>query len=377
MMTWTDDMLDAARQRTDPPADALVATLVAEQGLDQARALFDTLIRQVDLPLAELPAPMADFVRIQGQLPPWADARLLRRAETVFLDHGPKFLLYLYYLSLPTLYACAKGAQVLYLTGRLMPSREGHARFSRRIAETGQFLLDVMTPGGLRPGGQGIQTTLRVRLIHAAIRHFIPATQWDPAWGRPINQEDMAITLQTFAVCMFRGLARTGIDLSPADAAAYYHAWRVVGHLLGLEPALVPETPAGGEALLDRILARQAAPSEAGQALTRALVTFAEETTPGKSFDQAPRILIRHLAGPELTRMLDAEPRRGCLFFSLPLFMRQWLGWIERWEDLSLPGHLLMTQLSSRLVEGMVNFFNEEKGHRFQIPPAVRQAWRV
>ncbi|RMG63360.1 MAG: DUF2236 domain-containing protein [Bacteroidetes bacterium] len=376
-MQWSDAFLDAARGRTDPAADQAVASLVAELGPSGAHHLFDTLIRQVDLPPADLPPVLADFVHRHSSLPSWADAQQLRRAGTVFLDHGPKFLVYLYYLSLPTLYSCAKGAQVLALTGRLMPERVGHERFSRRIAETGQFILDVMSPGGLQTGGKGIATTLRVRLIHAAIRHFLPPDRWETAWGRPINQEDLALTLMTFCISMFRGLERTGIALSPPDAEAYFHAWRVVGYLLGVEEELLPEDVAAGTGLHDRILGRQLAPSAAGRELVQALIHFAEQTIPGQLFDQAPYILIRHLAGEAVARALAVAPRQGCLFVALPPTLRAWLGWVERWEDLSEPSHEIMDRLSQKLVHGMVAFFNDYKGETFRVPPGVQQAWHI
>jgi hypothetical protein len=69
-----------------------------------------------------------------------------------------------------------------------------------------------------------------VRLIHSAIRHFIGSGVWDEALGRPINQEDMAITLLTFSVSVLDGLRRFKIREAPEREEAYLHHWKVIGH---------------------------------------------------------------------------------------------------------------------------------------------------
>ena len=205
------DPLDSFRQLTDPPADEAIVLLVEKDGLEATRKLFEQLIDRVELPIDELPAGIRQFIHTHGELPVWADPVLLERSERLFLDHGPKFLLFLYFKSLPTLYACANGAEVLTRTGRLNRDLEGLDKFSRRIAETGQFVLKVTAPGSLAPGASAIHTVLRIRLIHAAIRHFISVEEWEPALGRPINQEDMAITMLTFCVSVLDGLKTFGL----------------------------------------------------------------------------------------------------------------------------------------------------------------------
>jgi len=89
------------------------------------------------------------------------------------------------------------------MTGRLMEDRDRYERLARRIAETAFFLMEVMSKDGLvAPNGRGLQAIRRVRLIHAAVRKFIPPNRWDDAWGKPLNQEDLTVTLMTFSITM-------------------------------------------------------------------------------------------------------------------------------------------------------------------------------
>lgn len=63
----------------------------------------------------------------------------------------------------------------------------------RRLYETLQMIADCMAPGALDAGGRGWASVVRVRFLHAKVRQRLLALEaWDePAWGVPINQEDM------------------------------------------------------------------------------------------------------------------------------------------------------------------------------------------
>ena len=200
-------------------------------------------------------------------------------AQELFLDHGPKMLLFLYFKSLPTLYACKKGAKVLVRTGNLAHSGDEMIIFSRRIAETGQFLLNVMAPGSLVHNGLGVKTILKVRLIHAAIRHFVKAHHWDAqTLGEPINQEDLGITLTTFSYSLIDALNRFEIqDVTKERSEAFIHLWACVGHILGIDQDMLPDDLNESKILHDLILDRQKGASEEGVKLTKALIVFAEK----------------------------------------------------------------------------------------------------
>ena len=81
--------------------------------------------------------------------------------------------------------------------------------------------------------------------MHAAVRWLIqndPRVEWDPAWGTPINQEDLLETLLTFTEIVFEVFDRTGIVYSEEDADAYLHTWSLIGHYLGIRDDLLPLT---------------------------------------------------------------------------------------------------------------------------------------
>lgn len=149
-----------------------------------------------------------------------------------------------------------------------------------RLFQTAQMLVDVMSPGGLGPGGKGLCTIQKVRLLHGAIRHLIRTsdTPWDEAQlGVPINQEDLAGTMLTFSSVILEGLRKRDIDVSAAHQEAYFSTWCVIGRLMGVQDALIPKDLASGVALMKAIQYRQIAASPQGIQMTEALLNSMSE----------------------------------------------------------------------------------------------------
>jgi hypothetical protein len=379
MAPFDSAFLDAKRMRGDELADTALAAMVAEQGAAGARELFDLLIRRVETPVTELPASVHDYLSATQQLPAWADPQLIAVGQRLFLDHGPKMLVLLYYKSLPMLYSCADGAEVLARTARLTRVETDWTIFTRRVAETAQFLLGVMAPGSLAPGAEGIRLIQKVRLIHASIRFFLRADGWEGArFGVPVNQEDMAITLCSFSISLLDGLARFGVQLSPQEEEAFVHTWRAIGAVLGLDDDLLPDSPLAARELERAILNRYTRPTEAGQILTEALLQFAEARMPHETLQVAPRALIQYTLGPERAALLGIQPNYGCLAWLIPEALAAYFRTGERLEDRSAAWlSQLLDQLSRLLTRGMYQYFDRFKQRNFSVPKAFRDAWEV
>jgi hypothetical protein len=171
----------------------------------------------------------------------------LDAGQAVFAEHGPEIILILGCYSLPAAYAAANGVKVLRQTDYLTNQPD------RRLIETAQIIVDVMHPGGLEAGGIGQRSAEKTRIMHAAIRHLIlhrPDHSWDTArLGVPINQEDLAATLMTFAFIAIDGLDRMHISTTQAERESYLASWREVGRVMGVAPELLPATFSHAEQL--------------------------------------------------------------------------------------------------------------------------------
>jgi ER-bound oxygenase mpaB/B'/Rubber oxygenase, catalytic domain len=303
---WTDALLDRMRKTGDELADKPVKKVLDSGGVDAVNALLRTLVRNDQPVPEELPAEIRDYLAESLALPEWADMSKIKRGQQLYDTWGVLITLCLFCASLPASYAAAKGVKVLYLTARL----DTDAR--RRVMETGQFLIDVLAVGGLDDEhGKGRRTIQRVRLMHAAVRNLIEERNkqqpglWDPDWGTPINQEDLAGTRLAFSYIVADSLPRLGVRLPAKDVDAYLHLWDVVGHLIGVDDELRVHGKADAKALVDAIRDRQFRASPEGQDMTKALLGLMDEMTPFHRFDETIPPLIRHLIGDDIADMLD------------------------------------------------------------------------
>ncbi|MEO7578337.1 MAG: oxygenase MpaB family protein, partial [Massilia sp.] len=276
----------------------------------------------------EIAQRLEAYLRDGLALPAWADAAKIERAETLFMDYGMLSCTLLFCSSLPECYVVPDLAAVLHVAGQL----EMHT--DHRIRATAAMIFPVMMKGGLtRPDGGGVAQVLKVRLIHATIRHMIlrgnPALAaqggevaplaapppdretgmyrmlfehgWDVAGdGLPCNQEELAYTLLTFSYVFLRSLRKLGLGLASADEEAYLHAWNVMGHVLGIEAELMAHSMAEAEARFTDLQTRGRAQTytpDARPALGAALMNTMQSVIPLRLIRPFPVLLTRYLCG--------------------------------------------------------------------------------
>jgi hypothetical protein len=378
---WSDAALDEWRHVTDPPADEAVAGYFEAIGSAHPRSLFGALVDHLQLPPEDQVSAIATFLAAASVIPDWVDPARIRRGQKFFSDWALHQFTSLYLASLPNAYAAAKGVHVIWLTARLQSDAE------RRLNETAQFLMDVSAPGGFDPGGAAVDRVLHVRLMHAAIRWFIendPAVArppdadtavlpsrptWATAWGRPVNQEDLAGTLLTFTSVVIDAFRRSGVEFTSSGAEDYLYLWRVVGHLIGVDPALLPEELAAAKHLQDRIFTRQHAPSAVGAALTKTLLDLVGDRLPGPVSRLGPAMMRRYL-GDDVADMIDVPKATAerwavgaLVYFTRVLTLGRRFDPVPRW---------LSEWVGRRLLDGLLAADRHGQRVPFAIPDHLR-----
>jgi hypothetical protein len=391
--TWTDRDLEPWRSVGDPLADGVIREIYDDaRSVTAVNNLLNLMVRHDVAPPDELPPAARRDFQISSELPPWVDEAAIAKGEEVFMRYGLLSLTSLICASLPACYAMRNGVQVLGITQQL------GAHTYRRIYETAQMVIDVMARGGLAPGGRGVRSAQKVRLMHAAMRYLltvdpdeIDATVrgerslagamarkvWDPSWGLPINQEDMAFTLQTFSTVMLAAWERLGVGLDPAERDAYYHCWRVVGHLLGVNEALNPPRLEAGQALFEAVRSHQQGSTGQGQALTRALAETVEKTLDFPFAGEAVTLLTRHLAGDATADLLgvpDSSTIGSIAMGGLTLMVRATSVLKEGVGDEIPVVHRISAWVGQKLVERITQL--DRGGARlFHLPTELRDEW--
>ena len=366
---WTDAFLDSMRLHGDEPADRAVQTLFSGQDIHALQRLMDLLVRNDDVPHADLPPVIRDYFAATDDVEiPDPDA--VRAGQELFAAYGPEISMLLACSSLPYTYSARKGVQVLYRTGYLA------GRALRRVAQTAQMVIDVMSPGGLDASGRGRRTAQKVRLMHAAIRHRLlhdVAHAWPEEYGVPINQEDLALTLITFTVIILRGLEKLQIELTLEQEQSYLEAWKAVAPLLGIVDDLIPATVSDANVLCERIFRRQTEPSPEGRAMTTALrdMMKAHMVPPFKGLVDA---MCRHVLPPEVAdgfgipqqRLDEHLVHRG---IDVGHFFDRATGGLAR--------RRLFREFSLQVLQAMTFIEAGGRRTRFHVPVHLHDSWQL
>ncbi len=227
---YTSPFLMPFRDATDPFADAVITALDGKIGRN--------LLARVEIMAETEGGVFQEFLDVCLDVPKWADFAAMEPGRRISFKYAPLVGAALLAGSLVEGYALGNAAKVLIATGRLNHDA------SRRIQETSEFVYQLGLPRGVEPGREGHRVIMKVRLLHAAVRyHLMQKRQWDTkAYGAPINQEDMAFTLIEFGYIVRRGLARLGVVLTEEEEEAHHLHWRYVGHVLGIDDALLTKT---------------------------------------------------------------------------------------------------------------------------------------
>jgi hypothetical protein len=293
---WTNAFLDEMRQAGDPLADEVVAALFESGGTYSVWAVMKTLVENDQPAPEQLPAQLKDYLETTSHIPP-VDLAAVEGGQRLFQRCGPEILLVLACYSLPASYAARKGVQVLYRTGYL------NNRANHRLFETTQMVMDVLVPGGLDASGRGLRTAQKIRLMHAAIRRLIttdPENPWVEEFGVPINQEDLAGTFMVFTQLIVDGLHRLGINTSTEEEQGYLETWKVIGRIIGIQEALIPDNMADAKVLCDLIQSRQLQACPEGKAMNDALLQMMESKQPPGPWRSWPAALMRFFLPPEV-----------------------------------------------------------------------------
>lgn len=359
---FTQQQLNDFRRKGDPLADEVIDAFAAQYG-GSIQELAEKLQNMIRMPADDdissiisrafpddetVRNALKKYFKQAVTLPDWIDADKLELGGHVFQDHLFTSFMVLGCASLPICYVCRPDVKVLGFTRRLIDDAP------RRLVETAQMVTDVMSEGGLKIehghlAGKGVQSILKIRLIHASIRHLLlhkekllaaheHADDIDPnnfllayvfdslqeqcnwygdtkpdAWneaqdGIPINKEALAETLLTFSYLILRGLEKIGVHLDTRQQEAFLHSWNIAGYILGVDEAFLKEfnTYQGADVIYNQIIQRRLGKTEDGMLLQKSLLeVFADN---GARLIPFGRILhVRRLARLITSKLISEE----------------------------------------------------------------------
>ncbi|KIX02077.1 uncharacterized protein Z518_08016 [Rhinocladiella mackenziei CBS 650.93] len=236
-------------------------------------------------------------------VPDWVDWDQIARGQDVFYRYGGATMTGLAYQSLLGGMGANRVVEVLARTGGFS------VRVARRrLFETTQHILEcTRSIDSIKPGGAGFASSLRVRLLHAAVRQRIMAlTKSRPEYystekyGIPINDLDCIATIGTFSgTIIWLSLPRQGIWLREQEILDYIALWRLIAHYVGT-PTEWFETPSRAKAMMESLLMNEINPSQTSQTLAANVIRCLEAQPPTYASRAFLEVNARWLNGNEL-----------------------------------------------------------------------------
>jgi hypothetical protein len=241
---------EAATKEGDPDADQLVASLYADNQVEQLNAAFKTWTRNDQPVPTGIPAEAAEFLTANAVLTP--EERQITDAfpgsDLAKLIQGNMEALSV---------AEAFGGLFTALADPLLAKAVYYAKFDlvadigRRFSRTFNTLWDGLGEGNWAPGGNAVVSLGKLRLVHAAARHMALRHGWDQETdGMPISQrlkteEIMYVTIYNVGLA-----AENGVQMTPSEIDGLTAISWVAGRLLGIDPKYNPRTYEQSQAVI-------------------------------------------------------------------------------------------------------------------------------
>ncbi|MGW0805810.1 oxygenase MpaB family protein [Nonomuraea sp. NPDC002799] len=389
---WPEERFRQLRQQADPDIDKIVAGFLDTQSggsgpLELVKAVIEELgraKREAREPSGEPPASLIfDALDFTMDLPEWGDDKaLLAKGQAVFADYGLYQAAALFCKCLPMAYVEVSSAKVLGGVSNLAT----HS-LTRRVAETGQMLIDVMglkATDSLQPGRPGHTTAIGLRILHSFVRALVNerfADHWDKErFGPPVNQELLLATIFDFSVVTWEALESMGVVLSEEQREAHLYTWSVFGNLMGVDACRDgPLTLADVDPVSER-LGRLYESSDEGRRLMARLLEEMEGFM-HLGWRKLPRSLVHWVfrdaahGADQVPRLLGVPP---AAWWCTALFAAARSAHRSAWLARPVRGVIrwLVRRAGRHIVVALIDRHSDGQA-AFRIPGELARAWRI
>lgn len=185
------------------------------------------------------PSPaMVAFFEELDTVPEWVDHDQLYRGAVAFWRAGPLAPMVLAWNSIGVGFSMYSSTRPVLFSGRLKAADQ----VGTRLTESFRYIVAAYTPGGMGRYEPGFRLTVKVRMIHAAVRYALSRSEdwnWEE-WGVPINNLDsMNTQTSQFGVGFVDAIQDTGVKFTAQEEEDILALSRYVGRIIGVVPELL------------------------------------------------------------------------------------------------------------------------------------------
>ena len=212
----------------DPLAEALAELETGES----MRLIQAAMEQEGDGALRNAPASMREFFKDAETRPEWLDFAAFSPGVRMF-HRNSRIILAAFVAGVLIEGFTTNIAKSFFITGR------GRDQGIRRLGQNNRHMMEIFPPGGLYREGDGWKLSIRIRIVHARMRHLLnQSEEWDTgAWGVPISGAHLGYAVSAFSARLLKHMKTLGAEYNAEEHDSFMAVWRYTGYLMG-----IPET---------------------------------------------------------------------------------------------------------------------------------------
>lgn len=254
----------------DPLGEAAAADLGALDREAATRYINIGMDAPEEGALRDAPASVREFFRNANLPPPWLDYPGFTPGVHMF--HRNSYLVLVAFVAGVLIEGFTTNiAKSFMLTGRVRD------RGIRRLGQNNRHMTEIFFPGGLHRDGDGWKLSVRIRIIHAQMRHLLNASEeWDSeAWGTPISAAHLGFSISAFSARLLKHMKALGASYTKEEYKSFMDVWRYTGYLMGIPETILFRDADEALKLYDVGLMCEPEPSIESKAMSHSLVNSA------------------------------------------------------------------------------------------------------
>ena len=216
----------------DPLGEAMTDDLAELDTEEQWRLIQVAMDDDDEEALRNVPASLRAFFKDAERTPDWLDyagfapgVRMFHRDSSVILAAFVAGVLIEGFTT--------NIAKSFFITGRVRDQGV------RRLGQNNRHMTEIFLPGGMYRQGDGWKLSVRIRIVHARVRHLLnQSSEWNTeAWGIPISAAHLGYAVSSFSARLLKHMKTLGANYNDAERKSFMDVWRYSGYLMG-----IPET---------------------------------------------------------------------------------------------------------------------------------------
>ena len=216
----------------DPLAEAMTADL-AELSSEESHRLIEAAMNgEGEEALRDAPASLRQFFKEAETPPEWLKYSEFAPAIRMF-HRNSQVILAAFVAGVLIEGFTTNIAKSFFVTGRVRDQG------IRRLGQNNRHMMEIFFPDGMYRYGDGWKLSVRIRIVHARLRHLLGNFKdWDAeAWGVPISAAHLGFAISSFSARLLKHMKSLGAKYNDEEYDSFMAVWRYSGYLMG-----IPET---------------------------------------------------------------------------------------------------------------------------------------